>query len=112
MVRRPPGFKRTDTPFPYSTLFRSCSRHDPGRYAVRIPCHARRPYRLRFTLAGQRHENARAEAAPLKILCRHGYDEQDDENEWRHGADGDGNVRSEEHTSELQSLMRISYAVF
>src|SRR3546814_16558902 len=72
MIRRPPRSTRTDTLFPYTTLFRSrcgsCSA--PGRWApvvVPVP-----------VLAGV--------AAPRR--------------------------RSEEHTSELQSLMRTSYAVF
>src|SRR3546814_12701346 len=65
MIRRPPRSTRTDTLFPYTTLFRSSAvprqglfRHVHGRYRPGRPC------------------------------------------------------RSEEHTSELQSLMRISYAVF
>src|SRR3546814_10534669 len=77
MRPRPPRSTRTDTPFPYTTLFRSLSRetrHSPkrrealthGRFQKRAP------------------RASRAQAAR----------------------------RSEEHTSELQSLMRISYAVF
>src|SRR3546814_2721531 len=64
MIRRPPRSTRTDTLFPYTTLFRSSGpggRGPPGVFSTR---------------------------------CR--------ETRWR----------SEEHTSELQSLMRISYAVF
>src|SRR3546814_16749231 len=63
MIRRPPRSTRTDTLFPYTTLFRSS-----GLHRCRI------------------HQGHRAD--PVR----------------RH--------RSEEHTSELQSLMRISYAVF
>src|SRR3546814_6878570 len=69
MIRRPPRSTRTDTLFPYTTLFRS--RQDERDPAVR-----RR----------ERLAHAVAEACHLD--------------------------RSEEHTSELQSLMRISYAVF
>src|SRR3546814_13040337 len=75
MVRRPPRSTRTDTLFPYTTLFRSGAA-DVGR------------------LAGRRHRPAQSPH------LRHGA---------RPGRPGD---RSEEHTSELQSLMRISYAVF
>src|SRR3546814_8644545 len=77
MIRRPPRSTRTDTLFPYTTLFRSFearsigtswfTANDPG---WRTPRHERRPL--------------------VEYRC------------WR----------SEEHTSELQSLMRISYAVF
>src|SRR3546814_15769005 len=71
MIRRPPRSTRTDTLFPYTTLFRSLWRRRP-----------RRPPRPRL---GRRHR------ADHPLLPR---------------------PRSEEHTSELQSLMRISYAVF
>src|SRR3546814_7628334 len=73
MIRRPPRSTRTDTLFPYTTLFRS----RPGRHPSRA--------------------------------CR-------SDNNAGSGADHRGpratDQRSEEHTSELQSLMRISYAVF
>src|SRR3546814_5191837 len=77
MIRRPPRSTRTDTLFPYTTLFRSPSRQD----------HPQRPLP-----ADQ----------PRQALC---------------AAEGGQHAeidfgRSEEHTSELQSLMRISYAVF
>src|SRR3546814_2893303 len=76
MIRRPPRSTRTDTLFPYTTLFRS---EDSRR--VR---HADRAGDDRARLA------RRARARPTRRRAR----------------------RSEEHTSELQSLMRISYAVF
>src|SRR3546814_18287440 len=66
MIRRPPRSTRTDTLFPYTTLFRSAT----GARRQGEPCPSPRP------------------ARPLR------------------------HTRSEEHTSELQSLMRISYAVF
>src|SRR3546814_19804948 len=81
--RRPPGSTRTDTLFPYTTLFRSVS----GTGAV-----------FQETSA-----QPRTEAVPfshLSLELGHLYMED--------FAEG----RSEEHTSELQSLMRISYAVF
>src|SRR3546814_2539224 len=75
MIRRPPRSTRTDTLFPYTTLFRSLRRF--GDFAFRLLC------------AGPR-ERADQVVERRRI----------------------GLVRSEEHTSELQSLMRISYAVF
>src|SRR3546814_1454435 len=74
MLRRPPGSTRTDTLFPYTTLFRSARRH-----SVRPP--------------GLHRAWRRPPGAPA-------------------GARRPAAGRSEEHTSELQSLMRISYAVF
>src|SRR3546814_9379234 len=75
MIRRPPRSTRTDTLFPYTTLFRSA--------------HAKRAQKC---LAEQRE-------GEQQRRC-------DSDGPQRHGP------RSEEHTSELQSLMRISYAVF
>src|SRR3546814_2041370 len=88
MIRRPPRSTRTDTLFPYTTLFRSSPlsvrhyttrcwrcRHHPGKYL---------PPDIHKTRQGERPLSSR------RWLPR----------------------RSEEHTSELQSLMRISYAVF
>src|SRR3546814_4283385 len=83
MMRRPPRSTRTDTLFPYTTLFRS-------------HCGDSRPRPARFDAVdrglydcGERRggKSARGE----KVA---------------------GDVRSEKHTSELQSLMRITYAVF
>src|SRR3546814_1756337 len=83
MIRRPPRSTRTDTLFPYTTLFRS----------------ALRP------LARERARPAHPEASSNRGRAAHGEP-----------AGGSRGVRhdrrSEEHTSELQSLMRISYAVF
>src|SRR3546814_10794009 len=73
MIRRPPRSTRTDTLFPYTTLFRS---------PVVTAC----AMNIRFSSA-RAMQPTRTRVAPA----------------W---------VRSEEHTSELQSLMRISYAVF
>src|SRR3546814_3994484 len=83
MIRRPPRATRTDTLFPYTTLFRSAQREAGHR----------------------RHPDARVDdlqpvADPGRGLRRRQCDPR-----WR-------GRRSEEHTSELQSLMRISYAVF
>src|SRR3546814_3615597 len=98
MIRRPPRSTRTDTLFPYTTLFRSQHEGDPLH---RIPAHPGGP-------AG----GPAAEAGAVPAAIREGRP-------WR-GPLGCGALhwprqrqeRSEEYTSELQSLMRISYAVF
>src|SRR3546814_8870505 len=83
MIRRPPRSTRTDTLFPYTTLFRS-----PGRCAWISARSASDPVTSPTfgTSAETRHERASSASRATR--------------------------RSEEHTSELQSLMRISYAVF
>src|SRR3546814_12470410 len=102
MIRRPPRSTRTDTPFPYPTLFRSGT--SLGQAERRVPggvfADLGGAYgglggsgrRDRGNRACQCHQVARMAA---NRPCR-----------------GDRLPRSEEHTSELQSLMRISYAVF
>src|SRR3546814_4545120 len=97
MIRRPPRSTRTDTLFPYTTLFRSV--HQP------------RPAVPRPDPGGQHRpdEGGRQVRAPPRLqvldVC-HVVDPPGD-----HPLDRRPG-RSEEHTSELQSLMRISYAVF
>src|SRR3546814_10564993 len=103
MIRRPPRSTRTDTPFPYTTLFRSAApggrRHLSGARAGRHRCDGvldagDRP-RRRLPSGGEvllPPRLAPAVRAP-RVHVQHGE-------------------RSEEHTSELQSLMRNSYAVF
>src|SRR3546814_9692382 len=93
MIRRPPRSTRTDTLFPYTTLFRSLL----GQHWLACRCPLRRA--ARADQAGRAHGAARAAAAGS--LCPIA--------EKRRRPAG---RRSEEHTSELQSLMRISYAVF
>src|SRR3546814_5605562 len=92
MIRRPPRSTRTDTLFPYTTLFRSRPRGQeiagPGHGALELVGACRASQLARGAHTG-RHGGARAHR-PV-AYCR---------------------SRSEEHTSELQSLMRISYAVF
>src|SRR3546814_9475743 len=104
MIRRPPRSTRTDTPFPYTTLFRSRQR-DPGGFPrVR---HVRRDHR-----AGDRrprHLRAAADGRARRFGTKAAG--MDTRPRPLAGAAPD-DVRSEEHTSELQSLMRISYAVF
>src|SRR3546814_6720772 len=95
MIRRPPRSTRTDTLFPYSTLFRSAAAAfraaPPGR---------RRGDGDRRGDAAQPGAGAHPVGGARRLAPRH------------HRPHGDGVRRSEEHTSELQSLMRISYAVF
>src|SRR3546814_9757872 len=81
MIRRPPRSTRTDTVFPYTTLFRSrVGRRAAGCFAAERRAGVRRG--VRYGRAGALHARV------------------------------PGRERSEEHTSELQSLMRNSYAVF
>src|SRR3546814_8489457 len=80
MIRRPPRSTRTDTLFPYTTLFRS---HSLAVFPLYRP-----DRRTALPAFGNHIERG----VPLRFKA----------GEWR----------SEEHTSELQSLMRISYAVF
>src|SRR3546814_5340967 len=84
MIRRPPRSTRTDTLFPYTTLFRSHLTIAP----IVIPL-------LAGTLMVLIGEQRRTLKAALGVTSAFGLV-----------------ARSEEHTSELQSLMRISYAVF
>src|SRR3546814_1668716 len=86
MIRRPPRSTRTDTLFPYTTLFRS----------------------VVLRLADDPHLGAQC-ADRRHLVCRHQMGKADDT---RNPGVAGGQGRSEEHTSELQSLMRISYAVF
>src|SRR3546814_9154015 len=94
MIRRPPRSTRTDTLFPYTTLFRSSGE---GLDAGGAPA-ATRP----GAAAGAAHAFPRAHAE-----CRRGQGGGD-----RRRRPEGAQPRSEEHTSELQSLMRLSYAVF
>src|SRR3546814_4986766 len=83
MIRRPPRSTRTDTLFPYTTLFRSAA-EDQRRAQS-----AGKPPRTENQQPGQQQVQRQEDAGYALNL-----------------------IRSEEHTSELQSLMRISYAVF
>src|SRR3546814_2986232 len=94
MIRRPPRSTRTDTLIPYTTLFRSADRL----------ARAQRRKRGGTAVPGRRH--------PWRLyhlfIVQHGI-----LGTVRARTDGAGGLlRSEEHTSEIQSLMRISYAVF
>src|SRR3546814_9738916 len=88
MIRRPPRSTRTDTLFPYTTLFRSHRR--AGGWQAGRP----RPVQARRTALLRQPRPRRCAAAEAQFV------------------EPEQGERSEEHTSELQSLMRISYAVF
>src|SRR3546814_8493081 len=115
MLRRPPSSTRTDTLFPYTTLFRSIpsSTYPTRPFTVNtidehldmlMVCHhldPSIPEDLAFAESRIRKETIAAEdilhyLGALSIIS----------------SDSQAMGRSEEHTSELQSLMRISYAVF
>src|SRR3546814_9706904 len=91
MIRRPPRSTRTDTRFPYTTLFRSSGAELSS--AVSIGCSTL----LRISNPDSRPQG---NAMPFDIIST------------GQAPAAIGPYRSEEHTSELQSLMRISYAVF
>src|SRR3546814_3122024 len=101
MIQRPPRSTRTDTLFPYTTLFRST---DPQTGAVTPPIN----YHLIHLHAGI---NAQAEPA-MHLGLATGAPDLIAAAIAELGTEIGGMDRSEEHTSELQSLMRISYAVF
>src|SRR3546814_2516661 len=97
MIRRPPRSTRTDTLFPYTTLFRS--RNAVAKRQGRRLCRCQRPRRpqlfephLRHRARHRDRRGSRSAGGLIRAPA--------------------GGSRSEEHTSELQSLMRISYAVF
>src|SRR3546814_1849285 len=107
MIRRPPRSTRTDTLFPYTTLFRSFQQEHgserpllPGQPAHEAHDHPTQRY----------HPGRRGKALEpgLKLQQR----KEDHRNADGEPRAGRSEARSEEHTSELQSLMRISYAVF
>src|SRR3546814_7005909 len=121
MIRRPPRSTRTDTLFPYTTLFLSvwpnqcagrgviCTHCQGGKKSAGCPARIRTSIdgvRVRSLTFRRRGINGRVEAGQIILAVlpvnggRAGY---------RYRA---GKCRSEEHTSELQSLMRISSAVF
>src|SRR3546814_2174810 len=109
MIRRPPRSTRTDTLFPYRTLFRSrrqCFRlagcNGEAGYLIE-------PLALPYGRCGLRAEDG-IEPPPRTLIDGHSA-QASGPTSARHRI-GMDQIRSEEHTSELQSLMRISYAVF
>src|SRR3546814_1896409 len=116
MIRRPPRSTRTDTLFPYTTLFRS-GRYWRAYHARPGGCPGNAPARLARGVAGASAAHGGPSGARVRIrpgaagVLRGA----------RQGVGRPGQIAfyssrrmlgSEEHTSELQSLMRISYAVF
>src|SRR3546814_4317685 len=102
MIRPPPRSTRTDTRLPYTTLFRSSQESHAPPFKLGVHCFAQRrkevglgrkvpfPASNGFGAASARESRFATSAPPSRLRV----------------------TRSEEHTSELQSLMRISYAVF
>src|SRR3546814_1363047 len=122
MIRRPPRSTRTDTLFPYTTLFRSCRivRID-DRPAFEATFGGEQPQRLERFARRDQHARLPGEVGLAQPATGHGAPGRRDPHEFllkqRLQPQAPGNLgerpqRSEEHTSELQSLMRISYAVF
>src|SRR3546814_4956502 len=101
MIRRPPRSTRTDTLFPYTTLFRS-KRYVKAHGRQRQQSHSDRQSRQ-----GSGGPDVPERRQGRAVPARHLRDLEGPELRRAPGED-----RSEEHTSELQSLMRISYAVF
>src|SRR3546814_8574181 len=116
MIRRPPRTTRTDTLFPYTTLFRSllllariAARQRPGRVGARLQLDQLLAHGAERGLAvaghdavihdrQRMHEDGSMDIEQVAVRVPHRRQPL--------------RVRSEEHTSELQSLMRISYPVF
>src|SRR3546814_7708615 len=92
MIRRPPRSTRTDTLFPYTTLFRSKTPWLPRGGGGRRERPKRPAQAAGRTRRGEMKWSSSAKPGLRRAVA--------------------GLARSEEHTSELQSLMRISYAVF
>src|SRR3546814_6728998 len=101
MLRRPPRSTRTDTLFPYTTLFRS---PDAGRDAPPSEPRSYPPLPPRRRPSGDLAVQPRP--VELQRHVPHTHGQQSAPIQYHPPQ------RSEEHTSELQSLMRISYAVF
>src|SRR3546814_5214218 len=130
MILRPPRSTRTDTLFPYTTLFRSCRPSASARTTrkIEVPPRSRSgaaaPQSRAFAIV---HPSGIGPLAELRKALSHeqGFSlgtHHLGHQPLRYGQQGRrqllprhieaGHQRSEEHTSELQSLMRISYAVF
>src|SRR3546814_3897741 len=110
MIRRPPGSTRTDTLFPYTTRFRSCSR--PRSRPGTLVSPARFAADDRDEPFSSPNFEGRFRAAPFLPVIRGAACGFRSRALVRPLRNDECKSRSEEHTSELQSLMRISYAVF
>src|SRR3546814_4939174 len=107
MTRRPPRSKRTDTLFPYTTLFRSL-RDEAHRFAIG----AHRQKRAKAIVANPLDDVPGIGPARKRALLMHFGTARAVREAALEDLEKAPGIRSEEHTSELQSLMRISYAVF
>src|SRR3546814_3374727 len=94
MIRRPPRSTRTDTLFPYTTLVRAAT--------IRLACGSSALRQIAGSSAASASRVATASVSATAVTATVGAG----------GKDIEDRPRSEEHTSELQSLMRSSYAVF
>src|SRR3546814_4810802 len=117
MIRRPPRSTRTDTLFPYTTLFRS----EQAKIEIGVP-----PAMIfdqcgehigndRATDRAARERDTQSETASVFKCTSDQADRDQLASEYHRNREYEKKYqidRSEEHTSELQSLMRISYAVF
>src|SRR3546814_9404600 len=102
MIRRPPRSTRTDTLFPYTTLFRSCaSVSETIRSLISADQFRRRSTPLRTSI-----RSTDTWLSSLQTMWLNAT------RQTQRFSPHSARRRSEEHTSELQSLMRISYAVF
>src|SRR3546814_9773067 len=138
MIRRPPRATRTDTLFPYTTLFRSSGK--PERKFVELPhglfdrpCSSLRRDSGVCHSSGRRSRETRKASISVAVCLLHlrgglgispaagsvdaglldiGFHHIGTLGGGGHSHRRNGSQRSEEHTSELQSLMRLSYAVF
>src|SRR3546814_9323421 len=99
MIRRPPRSTLTDTLLPYTTLFRSVSNKQEKNWRSRKFCYA--------AIVSSREHNRLA-----TVMFEPHYPGTLVPEKEESRAHSPADHRSEEHTSELQSLMRISYAVF
>src|SRR3546814_3709702 len=112
MIRRPPRSTRTDTLFPYTTLFRSVIKSDLDRQGIRDLNNVQALILFNIgeeelsigELTQRGYYLGSNVSYNVKKMVENGYLIQERSPHDRR--------RSEEHTSELQSLMRISYAVF
>src|SRR3546814_7777179 len=115
MIRRPPRSTRTDTLFPYTTLFRSVTAltafwqalgatvdtMDAAHHDLVLAVTSHLPHLIAYTIVGTASELEEVTESEVIQYSAGGF------RDFTRIA-----ARSEEHTSELQSLMRISYAVF
>src|SRR3546814_5478368 len=124
MIRRPPRSTRTETLFPYTTLFRAhqkeghhqrCAQAEPAPGRADRQRHIRQPVHTLeeiIRMARPAPESVAADFAVIRRVVAERLHLPVGEAFTRDGDQPDCECRSEEHTSELQSLMRISYAGF